>query len=91
MVNVVEERNLNFPYLKDQDQTVAKKYGALVILHAFVLDSKRILRYRGRIDDSRDASNVTIQDLRNALDDLIEGKEVGIPETRPFACSIEYF
>lgn len=91
MVEVAEERTLNFPYLKDDDQSLAKEYGALVTLHAFALDRERKLRYRGRIDDSRDPSKVTISDLRNALDDLIEGKEVRVPETRPFACSIEFF
>ena len=91
MLGISEERNFNFPYLKDEDQSVAKNYGALVTLHAFVLDSQRKLRYRGRIDDSRDATKVTISDLRNALDDLLEDREVRIPETRPFACSIEYF
>lgn len=91
MIEVAEERDLNFPYLKDTDQSLAKNYGALVTLHAFVLDKERKLRYRGRIDDSRDPSKVTISDLRNALDDLLEGREVRVPETRPFACSIEYF
>ena len=91
MLGVSEERNFNFPYLKDEDQSVAKNYGALVTLHAFVLDSERKLRYRGRIDDSRDPAKVTSHDLRNALDDLLEGREVRTPETRPFACSIEYF
>ncbi len=91
MVEVSDERELNFPYLKDTDQSVAKKYGALVTLHAFVLDKDRKLRYRGRIDDSRDPSKVTTNDLRNALDDLLLNREVRVPETRPFACSIEYF
>jgi peroxiredoxin len=91
MLGVSEARNFNFPYLKDEDQSVAKNYGALVTLHAFVLDSQRKLRYRGRVDDSRDPSKVTIHDLRNALDDLLMDREVRIPETRPFACSIEYF
>jgi peroxiredoxin len=91
MVRVAEERSLNFPYLKDEDQSVARKYGALVTLHAFVLDKDRRLRYRGRVDDSRDPSKVTANDLRNALDDLLEGKDVRTPETRPFACSIDYF
>ena len=91
MLGIAEERSYNFPYLKDQDQSVAKKYGALVTLHAFLLDGERRLRYRGRIDDSRDASKVTVSDLRNAVDDLLEGKPVRVPETRPFACSIEYF
>jgi len=91
MIGVSAEREFNFPYLKDEDQSVAKKYGALVTFHAFVLDNERRLRYRGRVDDSRDPSKVTSNDLRDALDDLLEGREVKTPETRPFACSIEYF
>jgi peroxiredoxin len=91
MIGIADERAYNFPYLKDQDQSVAKSYGALVTLHAFVLDKERNLRYRGRVDDSRDPSKVTINDLQNALDDLLEGKKVRTPQTRPFACSIEYF
>ncbi len=91
MAEVFNERALNFPYLKDEDQKVAKSYGALVTLHAFVLDRDRRLRYRGRIDDSRDPQKVETSDLRNSLDDILEGREVRVPETRPFACSIDYF
>ncbi len=91
MKEISQERELNFPYLKDSDQSLAKKYGALVTLHAFVLDRKRILRYRGRIDDSRDPSKVTTHDLRNALDDILQDRPVRISETKPFACAIEYF
>ena len=91
MIEIAEEREFNFPYLKDEDQSLAKSYGALVTLHAFVLDKERKLRYRGRVDDSRDPSKVTTSDLRNALDDLIEGRQVRTPETRPFACAIDYF
>ncbi len=91
MAEVFNERQLNFPYLKDMDQKVAKSYGALVTLHAFVLDRDRRLRYRGRIDDSRDPQKVETDDLRNAIDDLLNGRDVRVPETRPFACTIDYF
>jgi peroxiredoxin len=91
MVEIAKERKFNFPYLKDENQSVAKKFGALVTLHAFVLDSERRLRYRGRIDDSRDPTNVTTHDLQNAIDDLLKNRPVKVPETRPFACSIDYF
>lgn len=91
MIEVFDERQLNFPYLKDENQSLAKKYGALVTLHAFVLDEERNLRYRGRIDDSRDPTHVTVSDLRNALDDLLNDRSVRVPETRPFACAIDYF
>jgi peroxiredoxin len=90
MIEVAQEREYNFPYLKDEDQSVAKNFGALVTLHAFVLDSERRLRYRGRIDDSRDPAAVTTRDLQNAIDDLLEKKAVRVPETRPFACTLEY-
>ena len=91
MIEIAEEREFTFPYLKDSDQSVARSYGALVTLHAFVLDKERKLRYRGRVDDSRDPSKVATNDLRNALDDLVEGRDVRTPETRPFACAIDYF
>jgi hypothetical protein len=91
MVRVSQERGFTFPYLKDEDQGLARSYGALVTLHAFVLDRDRLIRYRGRIDDSRDPDLVTIQDLRNALDDLLADRPVKVPETRPFACAIEFF
>jgi peroxiredoxin len=91
MVEIAKERKFNFPYLKDENQSVAKKFGALVTLHAFVLDIERRLRYRGRIDDSRDPTNVTTHDLQNAIDDLLKNRPVKVPETRPFACSIDYF
>jgi peroxiredoxin len=91
MIGVADERAYNFPYLKDEDQALAKNYGALVTFHAFVLDDQRRLRYRGRVDDSRDPAKVTVSDLRNALDDLLAHREVRVKETRPFACSIEYF
>ncbi len=91
MVEVFNERKLNFPYLKDEDQSVARKYGALVTLHAFVLDKDRRLRYRGRVDDSRDPQKVSTHDLTDAIDDILAQRGVRVPETRPFACSIEYF
>ncbi len=89
MVRIARERGFRFPYLKDEDQEVARSYGALVTLHAFLLDEERRIRYRGRIDDSRDPSLVRSNDLRNAVDDVLAEREVRVPETRPFACAIE--
>ena len=90
MVKRASERLFNFVYLRDADQQVAEAYGAVCTPHVFLFDAKRVLRYRGRIDDSRDASKVKSADLRNALDDLIRGVEVRTPDTRPFGCSIKW-
>ena len=88
MVKRSNDKKFNFPYVKDVDGSVARSYGAICTPHVFVLDEDRMLRYRGRIDDSRDASRVTSTDLRNTLDDLLFHRNVRGSETKPFGCSI---
>jgi thiol-disulfide isomerase/thioredoxin len=83
-----ESKGFNFPYVKDEDGSVAKRFGAARTPHAFVLDGERRLRYRGRIADSRDPAKVTRRDLEVALDDLLAGSEVQLPETEPLGCAI---
>lgn len=83
-----EEAAFNFPYLKDEDGSIARSFGAIATPHVFVLDSDRRLRYRGRIDDSRDPSKITSRDLEDAVTDLLEGKAVEVPITEPFGCAI---
>jgi peroxiredoxin len=90
MVVRAKEKGFNFPYLRDQDQTAVEHYRAVCTPHVFVFDSRRRLRYRGRIDDSRDPLNVKSPDLRNALDDLTAGREVRVPDTKPFGCSVKW-
>jgi len=88
MVLRVREKGFNFPYVKDEDRTIARAYGAVCTPHVFLLDEERRLRYKGRIDDSRNPERVTVSDLRNAIDDLLANKTVRVSETTPFGCSI---
>jgi peroxiredoxin len=82
------DKGFNFPYIKDDDRTVARSYGAVCTPHVFLLDEDRRLRYKGRIDDSRNPKRVTVSDLRNAIEDLIASRLVRVSETTPFGCSI---
>ena len=82
------ENQYIFPYLKDYGAVLARNFGAKTTPHAFVLDKDRKLRYVGRVDNARQASRVTISDVRNALDDLLDGRQVRVPETDSFGCSI---
>ena len=91
MVKRAREKGFNFPYLRDETQKVVEAYGGVCTPHVFAFDSSRLLRYRGRIDDSRDASKVTHPDLRNALDDMVSRKSVRVPDTKPFGCSIKWY
>jgi peroxiredoxin len=90
MVKRAQKKGFNFLYLRDADQKVVDAYGAVCTPHVFVFDKERKLGYRGRIDDSKDPSKVATHDLRNALDDIIGGKKVRVPDTRPFGCSIKW-
>jgi peroxiredoxin len=88
MVRRATERRFRFPYLKDNDGSVARAYGAISTPHAFVFGHDRRLRYQGRIADSRIPEKVTTPDLENALRDLLAGRPPQVPVTVPFGCSI---
>jgi thiol-disulfide isomerase/thioredoxin len=88
MVTRAGEAELPFPYLKDQDGTMARSFGAVSTPHAFVFDGERRLRYRGRIDDARIAESVTTRDLDVALAALLDGRRPPVETTDPFGCSI---
>jgi len=90
MVKRAKEKGFNFPYIRDPDQKAAEDYGAVCTPHVFAFDKDRKLRYRGRIDDSRDPAQVKSHDLRNALDDMAAGKTPKVADTRPFGCSIKW-
>ncbi len=80
-----------FPYLRDQSQEVARAYGAVCTPHLFVFDKGRQLAYEGRIDDSwKDPAAAKSHDLRNAIEDLLAGRPVRVPNTNPMGCSIKW-
>jgi len=90
MVKRAKAKGFNFPYLRDPEQKAAEAYGAVCTPHVFAFDKDRNLRYRGRIDDSREPKQVKSHDLRNALDDMLAGRGVKAADTRPFGCSIKW-
>ncbi len=80
-----------FPYLWDEEQTVARALGAVCTPDFFLYDAHRHLAYRGRLDDNwKDPARVARQELREALDLLLGG---GWPEgvQHPsMGCSIKW-
>ena len=75
-----------FPYLYDgETQKTAAAYGCLCTPHVFIFDAQRKLRYKGQFDDSNyaDLASVKTTDARNAVEDLLAGRPVAAPETKP--------
>jgi peroxiredoxin len=91
MVKRSDEKKFNFPYLDDADQSVSRKYGAGRTPEVFLFNEKRKLVYHGRINDNpREHDKITRHDLKEALDELISGKEVTLPENNALGCSIKW-
>lgn len=88
MVKRASDRTFNFPYLKDDDRAVARRFAAVCTPHAFVLDCDLKVAYGGRIDDSRVGNKITSRDLENAVADVVAGRPVTVARTDPFGCSI---
>ncbi|MBI1909821.1 MAG: thioredoxin family protein [Deltaproteobacteria bacterium] len=91
MVIRTKEKRYNFPYLRDETQKTAKAYDAACTPEIYAFDEKRLLRFHGRLDDNyEEPEKVTKQFLRQALDEMLTGKPVSIPESHPIGCSIKW-
>ncbi len=92
VVTHARERHLPFPMLKDADQKVADLLGARRTPEAFLLDSKRAIRYRGRIDDQFGYTYrrvvPTRTELKDAIEAILAGKPIATPETEVRGCLI---
>jgi len=84
------EKGYPFPYLKDGDSKVAHAYGARVTPHVFVVDGKGVVRYRGYVDDSAKPEDRKTTGLTDALNSLLDGREVANNDTRAFGCTIKW-
>jgi len=70
MINFSKKYSFNFPYLIDETQEVAKKYGAVCTPDFFGYNNKLELQYRGRI---RELKN--LKPLRNSESDLLKAMQ----------------
>ena len=83
------EKHLTFTILKDDGNKIADRLGATRTPEAYVLDRSGKLVYHGRIDNSQNTANITANDLREALDELLAGKPVSKTGGAAFGCSIK--
>ena len=91
MVSRMAEHEFPWVYLHDESQDVALAYGALSTPHFYVFDEDRKLIYTGRaVDNPRDTTKMTVNDLERALDEYLKGKEVSIPKTNPIGCNVKW-
>ena len=87
-----KEKKFNFPYLYDGETEIASKaYGPIATPHVFIFDKDRKLRYEGRVDDMENPFKTpTNTDARNAIEALINHREVPVKTTKVFGCSVKW-
>ena len=86
------QRGYTFPYLLDEDQSVAKAYRAACTPDFYVFDAGRRLAYRGQLDDSRPGNPAPVdgRDLRAALDAVLDGNPAGAEQRPSIGCNIKW-
>jgi peroxiredoxin len=85
------EKKFNFLYLRDDDQSVARSYDATHTPEIFLFDNERKLAFHGKIDDNwQEPNKVQNHYLKNALDELLAGQEISVPETFTIGCTIKW-
>jgi peroxiredoxin len=89
---MAEESDLPFPVLFDATQEVARAFTAVCTPDFFLFGKDRRLAYRGRLDASspRNGQPLTGEDLRRALDSVLEGSRVPEPWPGSLGCSIKW-
>jgi peroxiredoxin len=86
----VEREGWQFPYLWDESQDAARRWGAKVTPHVFVVDSEGRLRYEGAPDADHQDPSLAAGWLRAALDAVLAGDEPDPAQTEPVGCSIKW-
>ncbi len=85
------DKSYGFPYLIDESQETARAFGAVCTPDLFVYDSHRRLAYRGRLDDSwRHPEKVRAQELKTAVDHLLNGRSLDSVQNASMGCSIKW-
>lgn len=88
----VEAAGYCFPYLFDESQEVAKKFGAACTPEFFLFDGSSHLIYRGQFDDSRPGNDIEVtgKDLQSAVDSLLNGRPPLEYQVPSVGCNIKW-
>ena len=92
MAKQAVEWNWTFPYVTDEDQSVALAYRAACTPDFFLFDADRRLAYRGRFDAARPGNGkpVTGEELDTAVAAVLAGDPVAADQWPSVGCNIKW-
>ena len=92
MQKKAKKNKFNFPYLQDKEQKIAKQFKATHTPQAFVILKnklgKYVIKYQGAIDDNAGDAKIANPVFDNAVNELVQDKNVSKPMTESFGCRI---
>lgn len=80
-------------WLDDSSGKLGKAYGMRTTPQMFVIDRDGVLVYQGAIDDKPDAKHdprSATNYVKEAVNELLQGKPVTVTKTKPYGCSVKY-
>ncbi len=90
MVAYAKTQNFKWNYVVDKNHEVADAFGANRTPECFLFDNKLTLVYHGAIDDSpSDIAAIKRVHLKEAINELVAGKEISVKESRSVGCTIK--
>jgi len=92
MTEHAKDNNYPFPYLYDETQEIAKSYDAACTPDFYLFDSNLLLKYRGQLDNSRPENGIPVtgEDLRKAIDCLLNNNEITFTQKPSIGCNIKW-
>lgn len=78
----------DYPVYKDIGNVAADRFGAQITTDTFVIDASGVIRYHGYLEDSPNESRAKTQGLRRAIEAVLDGRPVEMPEAKATGCSI---
>jgi thiol-disulfide isomerase/thioredoxin len=87
----LKTKNMSFPVYADHGNKIADMFNAQHTPHCFVIDKKGVLVYMGGLDDdpkNEKGANAK-QYVRDAVEEVLAGKEVTTKESKPYGCGIK--
>jgi peroxiredoxin len=93
MISFAKEHSLNFPYLIDEAQRVAKEFGAVCTPDPFLFDESKNLVFHGKINDALEPNAIpTIHTMEENVRKVVEGKKNDIQKDfdPSIGCSIKW-
>lgn len=92
MTEFAFKNKIDFPYLFDETQEIAKAYDATCTPDFYLFDSQNRLFYRGQLDDSRPGNGIPLSgsDLRSAIDALIYNRSLNTFQKPSIGCNIKW-